>query len=64
MRYGQLQQDFGILGNTTAAYKVVEASYVAPEESSQSRVGMLQTIGGVSFGVKDSIVDIVITLQD
>ena len=63
MRSGQVQQDFGILGNTSAVSKMVEGTYVAPEGSSNSVFGMLHMIGLVSVGVKDTIVDIVITLQ-
>ena len=41
MRFRQLQQDFRILGNTAEASKVMEGTYVAPEGSSKSVVGML-----------------------
>ena len=51
MRSRQLQQDFGILGNTTAASKVMEGTYVSPEGLSESVVGMLQIIGEVAVGV-------------
>ena len=64
MRSRQLQQDFGILGNTTAASKVMEGTYVSPEGLSESVVGMLQMIGEVAVGVKDRIVDIGITFQE
>ena len=64
MRSGQLNQDFGILGNTTSAYKVLKGTCVAPEGLSDSVVGMLQMIREVAVGVKGRIVDILITLQD
>ena len=41
MRSVQLQQDFGILGNTTAASKVMEGTYVSPEGLGEIVVGML-----------------------
>ena len=63
MRLVQIQQDFGLLGNTTAASKVLEGTYIAPGVSSESVVTMLQMIGEVAVGVKDRMVDIVITLH-
>ena len=60
----KLQQDFGMLGNTTEAPKVLEGMYVSPEGSIESVVGMLQMIGEVAVGVKYRMVDIVFTLQD
>ena len=63
MRSGQLNQDFGVLGNTTAATKVLEVTYVAPEGSNESVVRMLKIIEEVAVGVKDRAVDILITLQ-
>ena len=45
MCYGQLHQYFGLLGNTAAASKVLEGTYIAPEVSSKIVVGMLQ-VGG------------------
>ena len=64
MRSLQLQQYFGILGNTTAPSKVLKGTYVAPEGSSKSVVGILQMIWEVAAGVKDRMVDILITLLD
>ena len=64
MRYGKLQQDSGILSNTTVASKMMEGEYVATEGSSKSMVGMLQMIRGVAVGIKDRMVDIVINCQD
>ena len=61
---GQLQQDFGLLGNTTSAYKVLEGTYVYPKGLSESVVRMLHMIGELAVGIKDMMVDIVITLQD
>ena len=61
---GQLQQDSCILGNTTAAPKVLEGTYVAPEGSSESVVRMLQMIREVNVGIMDRMVDIVITIWD
>ena len=59
----QLQKDFGLLGETTADSKVLEGTYIASEVSSESMVGMLHMIGELAIGVKDTMVDIVITLQ-
>ena len=56
MHSRQLQKDFGILCNTTVSSKVMEGTYVAPEGSSKSVVGMLQIIREVSIGVKDRMV--------
>ena len=64
MRSGQLHHYFGVLGNTTSAYKVLKGTCVAPEGLSDSVVGMLQMIREVAVGVKGRIVDILITLQD
>ena len=44
MRSGQIHQEFGKLVNTTAASKVMEGMYVAPEGSRESMVRMLQMI--------------------
>ena len=60
----ELQQGIGILGNTTADSNVLKGKYVAFEGSSKIVVGMLQMIGEVAVGVKDRMVDIVITLTD
>ena len=62
MRSGELQQDLWLLGNTTAASKVLEGTYIAPEGSSESMVGMIQIIRELYVGVKDRMVDIKITL--
>ena len=64
MRYGQLQQGSNLLGNTTADYKVLEGTYVAPEVSSESVVGMLQMILELAFGVNYMMVDILITFHE
>ena len=64
MQSGQLQQDSGILGNRTAASKFLEGTYVSPEGSRERVVGMLQMIGDVVVSFKDTVVDIVITIQD
>ena len=41
MRSGKLQKYFGPLGNTTAASKVLEGTYVSHEGSRESVVCML-----------------------
>ena len=41
MCYGQLHQYFGLLGNTAAASKVLEGTYVSHEGSRDSVVCML-----------------------
>ena len=64
MRSVQLQQDFGILGNTTETSTVLEGTIVSPEGSIQSLVGMLKMIAEVAVGVKDRMFDIVITHQE
>ena len=42
---GKLQQDFGLLDNTTATSKVLKEKYIAPEGTSKSMIGMLHMIG-------------------
>ena len=64
MRYIQINQEFGLLRNTTAVSKVLEGTYIYLEGSSKSVVGMLKMIEEVDVGVRDSMVDIVINLQD
>ena len=46
------------------ASKVLEGTYIAPEGSSEGMVGMLQMIRESDVGVKDRMVDILITFQD
>ena len=64
MRSGQLQWGFGLLGKITKDYMVLEGTYIAPEGLSKRVVGMLKTIREVAVGVKDRMVNNVITLQD
>ena len=64
MRSGQLQKYLGLLGNTIATSEVLEGMYISPEGSSERVVDMLHMIGEVAVGFKDSMVYILITLQE